>query len=294
MPILQQVVMFVSVVGPLAGLAVAFALLWRGGAIGWPELWAMLIMYSLTGFGVTIGFHRLLTHRAFDTYRPVRLITAILGSVAGQGMAIRWIATHRRHHQRSDRDGDPHSPHLHGQGIRGRLRGMWHAHVAWCFDADAEGMARSVPDLIADKALLRIDRLYFFWVGLGILAPAVALGLYAGTWNGFFSGMIWGGLVRIALLQHVTWAINSVCHVWGTRPFQSNDHSANNLPLAILALGEGWHNNHHAFPTSARHGLRWWQLDLSYILIRGMAAVGLAWNVRLPTAAAMKAKRQQH
>ena len=300
MPPLQRAAMFVSVVGPLAGLVTAVVLLWRrpgggGGAygVGWPEVWAMLAAYGLCGFGVTIGFHRLLTHQSFQTYRPVRLLLAALGSAAGQGMVIRWCATHRRHHQRADRDGDPHSPHLHGRGAAGLARGMWHAHVGWCFDADRPGLARSVPDLVGDRGLLWVDRLYFLWVGLGLLAPAVAVGLWAGSWRGFASGLVWGGLVRVCLMQHVTWSINSVCHVWGGRPFDSGDRSTNNLPLALLSLGEGWHNNHHAFPTSARHGLRWWQFDASYVAIRAMARAGLAWGVRVPAARAMAGKRRR-
>jgi stearoyl-CoA desaturase (Delta-9 desaturase) len=295
MPRLQQVVMFLSVAGPIAGLIVAIVLLWRrspaGGGIGWPEVLAMLVMYALAGFGVTIGFHRLLTHRAFQTPRPVRLLLAILGSSAGQGMAINWIATHRRHHQLSDHEGDPHSPHLHGKHGWGLLRGMLHAHVGWCFDADPADMARSVPELLADRAMLRIDRLYFLWVFLGILLPATALGLWSHSWNGFISGLIWGGIVRICLMQHVTWSINSVCHVWGGREFHTADHSTNNFPVALLSLGEGWHNNHHAFPTSARHGLRWWQIDFSYIVIRAMALLGLARDIRLPSTVAKTAKR---
>jgi stearoyl-CoA desaturase (delta-9 desaturase) len=295
LPLLQQGVMFLSVAGPFAGLIVAIVLLWRrspaGGGIGWPEVAAMGVMYALAGFGVTIGFHRLLTHRAFQTPRPVRLLLAILGSSAGQGMAINWIATHRRHHQLSDREGDPHSPHLHGGHGLGLLRGMWHAHVGWCFDADPAEMARSVPELLADRAMLLIDRLYFLWVFLGIMLPATALGLWSHSWNGFVSGLIWGGIVRICLMQHVTWSINSVCHVWGGREFQTTDCSTNNFPIALLSLGEGWHNNHHAFPTSARHGLRWWQVDLSYMLIRAMAWIGLAWDVRLPSSSAANAKR---
>jgi stearoyl-CoA desaturase (delta-9 desaturase) len=293
MPRLQQGVMFLSVVGPFVGLLTAIVLLWQRDSIvgiGWPEIVVMLIMYGLTGFGVTIGFHRLLTHRAFDTPRPVRLIFAILGSAAAQGMAINWCATHRRHHQSSDRDGDPHSPHLHGDGILAQLKGMFHAHVGWCFDADQPNLARSVPDLLEDRALLKIDRLYFLWVALGIFLPAIALGLYAQSWHGFVSGMIWGGFARIFLMQHVTWSINSVCHVWGTRPFASADHSRNNFPIAILALGEGWHNNHHAFPTSARQGLKWWQFDSSYLIIKTMSYLGLAWALRVPSDAAIKAK----
>ena len=289
--------MGVTVVGPFLGLLAAMALLWHGGAdgsggIGWAEVVVMGVMYALAGFGVTIGYHRLLTHRAFEAPRPVRLLLAVLGSAAGQGMVIKWCATHRRHHQRADRDGDPHSPHLHGgAGLGGLLRGMWHAHVGWTFEADKPGLARSVPDLLADRALMRIDQLYLMWVALGLLAPAVAMGLYAGSWRGFLSGLVWGGLVRIFLMHHVTWSINSVCHVWGARPFASGDESTNNFPIAIVSLGEGWHNNHHAFPTSARHGLRWWQFDASWVVIRAMALLGLARDLRVPSPSAMAAKR---
>jgi stearoyl-CoA desaturase (delta-9 desaturase) len=294
MPRLQRIVMFLSVVGPFVGLLAAIVLLWRrspaGGGIGWPEVIAMVVMYSLAGFGVTIGFHRLLTHKSFETPRPVRLLLAILGSSAGQGMLIRWCATHRRHHQQSDREGDPHSPHLHGDGFFEMVRGFYHAHVGWCFDADRPDLARSVPDLLNDRTRVVIEQRYFRWVGLGLLLPAVALGLWAHNWHGFVSGLIWGGLVRVFLMQHVTWSINSACHVWGNRPFRSGDHSTNNFPIAIVSLGEGWHNNHHAFPTSARHGLRWWQFDASWVVIRTMKLLGLAWDVRLPTDSAMTAK----
>ncbi len=286
--------MFFSVVGPVAGMLVAIALLWhRSGSawtVGWPEVAAMVAMYALAGFGVTIGFHRLLTHQSFQTARPIRLLLAVLGSSAGQGMLIRWCATHRRHHQKSDRDGDPHSPHLHGEGFFQMLRGFSHSHVGWCFKADEPQLARSVPDLLSDPALLLIDQLYFLWVGLGLLIPATAVGLLLHSWHGFMTGLIWGGLVRICLMQHVTWSVNSVCHIWGNRTFNSGDHSTNNFPVALLSLGEGWHNNHHAFPTSARHGLAWWQVDTTYLVIALMERLGLAWNVRVPTRAAVAAK----
>jgi stearoyl-CoA desaturase (delta-9 desaturase) len=287
--------MFFSVVGPFVGLIAAILLLWRHapgtGGIGWPEILVMLVTYSLMGFGVTIGFHRLLTHRAFEAPRPVKLLLAVLGSAAAQGMVIRWCAAHRRHHQCSDREGDPHSPHLHGDGWMDGLRGFWHAHVGWCFDADRPDLVRSIPDLLADPALLLIDRLYFFWVALGIFLPAVALGLYERSWHGVVAGAIWGGLLRIFLMQHVTWSVNSVCHVWGNRPFRSGDHSANNYAVALLSLGEGWHNNHHAFPTSVRQGLQWWQVDATYLVVKTMSYVGLAKNLRQPTVEAVAAKR---
>lgn len=295
MPPVQTVVMFCSVVGPILGLVAAMFLLWHrtstGGGIGWPEVVVMAAMYALCGFGVTIGYHRLLTHRAFETYRPIKLMLAIFASASGQGMCIRWVATHRRHHQRSDHEGDPHSPHLHGDGLRGRLRGLFHAHVAWCFDKDQPDLARSVPDLLADPLLSLIDQFYFVWVFLGILVPGLLLGWYYHSWLGFVSGAIWGGLLRICLVQHVTWSINSACHVWGTRPFKNGDYSTNNLPIAIISLGEGWHNNHHAFPTSARHGLRWWEFDATWIVISLMKFTGLAWNVRVPGEAAMRTRQ---
>jgi len=294
MPFRQRAAVFVTVVSPFVGLLVAIALLWhRRDArwqIGWPEMTVLLGMYALAGFGVTIGYHRLLTHKAFETYRVVRLLFAILGSSACQGMVIKWCATHRRHHQQADREGDPHSPHLHGEGVLDRVRGFWHSHMGWTFDADKPRLARSVPDLLGDPLLMGIDQLYFLWVAIGLLLPSALLGIIFRSWTAFASGIIWGGLVRICLMQHVTWSVNSVCHIWGSRPFKNGDHSANNVAVAFLSLGEGWHNNHHAFPTSARHGLRFWQFDPSYLIIKAMQRVGLAWKIRLPSDRAMEAK----
>ncbi len=294
MPWPQQVVMWITVAGPILGLVAAIVLLWNRGPaatrFGWTELALLLGFYAITALGITIGFHRLLTHKAFETYRPIRLALAIVGSAGGQGMFIRWVATHRRHHQQADREGDPHSPHLHGHGPGGLLKGLFHAHVAWVFDPDKPDLARSVTDLTSDPLMLLIDRLYHFWVVIGILIPGFLMLALTRSWSGFWSGIIWGGLVRICLLQHATWSINSICHVVGTRPFNSSDHSTNCAPFGIICFGEGWHNNHHAFPTSARHGLRWWEIDTSYLIIRGMEKVGLAWNVRLPSRAAIAAK----
>ena len=292
MSLLQQATMFISVVAPIVGLIAAIVIFWHRGwaSVGWPEVVAMVGMYALTGYGVTIGFHRLLTHRSFDTPRIMRLFFAICGSMAAQGAAIRWCATHRRHHQTSDHQGDPHSPHLHGDGAFGLLRGMWHAHMGWLFHRDEPDMAKSVADLLADPWMVFIDRFYFFWVFLGLAIPGAIFGIVTRSWQGAISGMIWGGLVRICLMQHVTWSINSVCHVWGGRPFRTSDHSANNWICAVLALGEGWHNNHHAFPTSARQGLKWWQFDSSWIIIKMIGLVGVAKNIRTPTRQAMETK----
>jgi stearoyl-CoA desaturase (delta-9 desaturase) len=296
MPWPQKLTMLASVGVPFLGLIAAIVMLWNREnsvvSVGWTEITLMLVMYAITGFGVTIGFHRLLTHRSFECPRPIRYLLAVCGSIAGQGMCIRWCATHRRHHQLADHEGDPHSPHLHGGGIGGFFRGMWHAHLGWCFDADKPDLQRSIPDLLADRPLVIIDKLYLVWVIGGILMPGVILGLVTMSWQGLVAGVVWGGLVRIFLLHHITWSINSICHVFGTRPYESGDHSTNNYPIAVLSLGEGWHNNHHAFPTSARHGLRWWQFDASWCLITLMKWTGLAWNVRVPNEAALQAKRR--
>lgn len=287
----SQLAVAVGVVGPFVGLLAAMVLLW-GRGMGWVDLWLLVGMYSLTVIGVTVGFHRLFTHKAFETVRPIRAFLAIAGSMSIQGPVIKWCAIHRRHHQVSDLDGDPHSPHLHGDGFINMLKGMWHAHVAWIFEPDPENLKRSVKDLVADRTLMRINNLFVVWVALGMLIPAAIGFAVTRSWYGALSGFLWGGLVRAFLMHHVTWSINSVCHVWGTRPYDSQDHSRNNFPIAIISFGEGWHNNHHAFPTSARHGLHWWQVDISYIFIRSLQLIGLAWNVRIPPKAALDSKRR--
>jgi stearoyl-CoA desaturase (delta-9 desaturase) len=206
--------------------------------------------------------------------------------MAVQGSALRWAAFHRRHHQHSDVPGDPHSPLGHGGGVRGVLKGFWHAHLAWVFRPDPGGLDRYAADLRKDAPVRVASALFPVWVLLGLTIPAVLGGVLAGTWAGAGLGLLWGGLARIFLAHHVTWSVNSVCHLWGSRPYPEKDHSRNNWLVGMLALGEGWHNNHHAFPTSARHGFRWWQVDASYYAIRLLAAVGLAWKVRLPGAPA--------
>jgi stearoyl-CoA desaturase (Delta-9 desaturase) len=211
--------------------------------------------------------------------------------MAVQGPLLKWVALHRRHHQHSDKEADPHSPHAYGSGVRGMLRGMWHAHIGWLLKPDGPGLRKYVVDLVPDRVVRAVSRLFPLWVAVGLLLPALLGGLIAGSWKGALLGFLWGGLARVFLVHHVTWSINSICHLWGSRPFRSHDESRNNVVFGILGMGEGWHNNHHAFPSSARHGLAWWQVDVSYWIIRGLAAVGLARNVRLPSAAAIEAKR---
>ncbi len=271
----------IAVVAPFLGLALAIVLLW-GWGFRWVELGLLLGMYVVTALGITVGFHRLFTHQAFETNRVVQCILAILGSMAVQGPLLKWVALHRRHHQHSDREEDPHSPHHQGGGLLGLVRGAWHAHLGWVFQADPPNLSHYIKDLRQNRLARIVSALFPVWVAVGLLIPALLGGLMTLSWTGALLGFLWGGLARIFLVHHVTWSVNSVCHLWGRRPFRTNDHSRNNSVFGVLALGEGWHNNHHAFPTSARHGLKWWQFDATYGVIRILALLGLAWKVRLP------------
>jgi stearoyl-CoA desaturase (Delta-9 desaturase) len=291
-PLGVRIANLVAVIVPLAAMLIAIVSLW-GRGFTWLDFGLLLGMYALTVLGITVGFHRLFTHRSFETSAPVAFIFGVLGSMAVQGRLFNWVALHRRHHQHSDEPGDPHSPHLAGGGPWGVLRGMWHAHLGWLFQRNRPDLSRYAKDLEQSFSLRVANRLFFFWVALGLLLPAVISGLIGGTWAAAFWGFMWGGLVRILLVHHVTWSVNSVCHLWGRRPYRSDDKSRNNFLFGVLAFGEGWHNTHHAFPTSARHGLRWWQLDLSYWIIRALEMMGMAWNVKLPSAQAQtNASRQ--
>jgi stearoyl-CoA desaturase (delta-9 desaturase) len=269
----------------------AIALLW-GWGVTWVDLSLLAGFYLLTAVGITVGFHRLFVHRSFETYTWVKFILAVLGSMAVQGPLFNWVAQHRRHHQHSDTEHDPHSPHRYGPRWWARARGLWHAHIGWAFRADAPGLARYVQDLRKSWALRLSDHLFLVWAAVGLALPAALGGLITGSWTGVWTGLVCGGLVRLFLVHHVTWSVNSAGHLWGSRPYRSDDHSRNNFVLGVLALGEGWHNAHHAFPTSARHGLRWWQVDVSYYLIRLLALLGLAWNVRLPSLEARERQRR--
>jgi stearoyl-CoA desaturase (Delta-9 desaturase) len=249
--------------------------------LGWNDIVVFASMYVLTGLGVTVGFHRLLTHRAFKTRRSIRAMLSILGSAAIEGPVISWVADHRKHHAFSDRHGDPHSPHVdHGQGWVGAIRGLVHAHVGWLFIHTQRGCrARYAPDLLADPVVDWVDRTFLVWAIGGLLA-AFGLGwLIGGTVRDGLTGLLWGGAVRMLVLHHVTYSINSLCHFFGGRRFETGDESRNLAWLAPLSLGEAWHNNHHAFPTSADHGLRSWELDLSALVIRALERAGLAWDV---------------
>ncbi len=275
---------------PFAGLVVAIVLLW-GGAFNWVYLALLGGMYLATAVGITVGYHRFFSHRSFKTSRPMTAFLAALGSMAVEGPVLQWVAVHRCHHQHSDDHDDPHSPHTHGTGLWAIVRGMWHAHMGWLLRAPSRGLAKYVQDLRKDRLVRRMSQLFPVWVFLGLLIPAALGGLLTLSWTGVLLGFIWGGLVRVFLVHHVTWSINSVCHIWGTRPYDNHDESRNNTFFGVFAMGEGWHNNHHAFPSSARHGLHWWQLDVSYLIIRAMALVGLARDVRIPSPDRIAAKR---
>jgi stearoyl-CoA desaturase (Delta-9 desaturase) len=268
--------------------------IWRawGGVLQWQDLVVMSIGYALTGVGITVGFHRLFTHRSFKTYLPVRVLFAVLGSAAVEGPLIEWVSTHRMHHRFSDRHGDPHSPHVdHGAGWRGAFAGLLHAHVGWLLSSsDGANPQRYAPDLLADPVLRWVDRLFVVWVLAGLAVPFGIGVAITGTVAGGLGGLLWGGAVRIMLLHHATFSVNSLCHYFGRRNFDTRDESRNLAWLALPTLGEAWHNNHHAFPTSAHHGLTRRQLDPGGWLIDTLERVGLAWDVVRITTTSQHAK----
>ena len=266
---------------PLVGLIAAIVLLWDR-AVGPLELGLLVGLYLLTALGVTLGYHRMFTHRAFESSRVFRAIVAVLGSMAVQGSVITWVADHRKHHTFTDQAGDPHSPHLAGPGFWGAVKGLWHAHVGWLFET--VGMAereRFAPDLLRDRVLKVVDKLFFLWVGLSLAIPFALGWLLGGGLGAALTALLWGGFVRVFLLHHVTWSINSVCHFFGRKRFDIEDESRNVFWLAPLSMGEAWHHNHHAFPTSAFHGLSPWErvADPTGLLIALLEKLGIIWNV---------------
>jgi stearoyl-CoA desaturase (delta-9 desaturase) len=266
----------VGVIVPFVAFLGALVLLWNR-AVGPLDLAILALMYLLSGVGVTVGFHRLLTHRAFETHRPLKYVFAVLGSLSVQGPVITWVADHRKHHAHTDEEGDPHSPHVgHGSGLRGLL----HAHMGWLMNNMGRAQRRRyAPELMEDAGMRRINRSFELIVLAGLAIPFALGYLLGGTLTAALTALLWGGLVRIFLLHHVTWSINSVCHFFGRRRFATDDHSTNVFWLALPSLGESWHHNHHAFPRSAQQGLRRWELDPSGALIALLERLGLAWNV---------------
>jgi stearoyl-CoA desaturase (Delta-9 desaturase) len=265
---------------PFLLLAVAAWQVWDE-ALHWRDLAILAGAYLVTGFGITVGFHRLFTHRSFKTGEAVRGIFAALGSAAIEGPVISWVADHRKHHMFSDEEGDPHSPHVgHGGGWRGTLRGLFHAHLGWLFIHTERGSKRRfAPDLLKDPVVRFVDRTFLLWAVVGLAIPFVLGYVLGGTLVAGLTALLWGGAIRVFLLHHLTYSINSICHVFGRRRFATGDQSRNVFWLALPTMGEAWHNNHHAFPTSAFHGLERKQLDPSGAVIRMLERLGLAWDV---------------
>lgn len=270
-----------AVIVPFAAFVAAVAFL-PASLVGWQDLAILAVMYVVTGLGITVGYHRLFTHNSFKAKKPLRYGLAVAGTMAVEGPVIEWVADHRKHHAHTDVEGDPHSPHVgHGEGWRAGFRGLVHAHMGWLWRTQGGAAKRKyAADLLDDPGIKRIHRLFLPIVIAGLLIPTAAgFALSGGELMGAFTGYLWGGLVRIFLVHHVTWSINSVCHYVGRRRFDIEDESTNVSWLALPSFGESWHHNHHAFPRSASHGLRWYEIDTSALVIRLFEKLGWAENV---------------
>jgi stearoyl-CoA desaturase (delta-9 desaturase) len=277
---LDRVLTGIVTAAPIILLGLAVWQTWNK-QLHWHDLVVFVITYVPIGLGVTVGFHRLLTHRSFRTSPFMRGVLAALGTAAIEGPVISWVADHRKHHAFSDREGDPHSPHVgHAGGLKGALTGLLHAHVGWLFIHTQRGAKeRYARDLLADPVIRFVDRTTLLWIALGLAFPFVLGMAIGGSVTAGLTGLLWGGAVRVFVLHHVTYSINSLCHFFGRQRFATDDHSRNLLWLSPFSLGEAWHNNHHAFPTSAFHGLRWWEMDVSGLTIRALERMGLVWDV---------------
>jgi stearoyl-CoA desaturase (delta-9 desaturase) len=277
----EQTMLVLFVVVPFLAVLAAVPVAW-GGWLGWTDAILAMSFYYFGLFGITVGFHRLFTHGGFKANRALKIALALAGSFAIEGPVVTWVAEHRRHHAFSDREGDPHSPWRFGESIGGLTKGFWWAHLGWMFDPNHTNQEKYAPDLLADKDIRRIDDFFPLWVVLSMTLPAVIGGLVTWSITGALTAFFWASLVRVFLLHHVTWSINSVCHIVGERPYASRDRSANFWPLAILSGGESWHNTHHADPTCARHGIDRGQIDMSARIIWAFEKFGWATNVRWP------------
>jgi stearoyl-CoA desaturase (delta-9 desaturase) len=277
----HKIVNLIGVPAPLVGLVVAIVLLWNR-AIGPLELALLVGFYVVTCLGVTLGYHRMFTHRAFESSRAFTAIVAVMGSMAVEGSVITWVADHRKHHAFTDLDGDPHSPHLSGPGFWGGVKGLWHAHIGWLFETVGTAeRERFAADLVKDRLLRAVDKLFFLWVTLSFAIPFALGWIVGGDIGTALTALLWGGFVRVFLLHHVTWSINSICHFFGRKRFDIEDESRNVFWLAPLSMGEAWHHNHHAFPTSAFHGLRPGErlADPTGLVIALLEKLGVVWNV---------------
>ena len=281
--VFQRRVVLALTILPFLGFVAAVAWLW-GNGLSVVDVSIFVALHAFTGLGITVGYHRLLTHKSFETPQWILVLFAFAGSMAIEGSAISWVAAHRRHHAFADKEGDPHSPHLvEGAGLKAVAKGLWYAHVGWFFDEEKTSLERWAPDLMKNRAIRRVDKYFPYIAVFSFVLPALLGYAFTQSLGGAISAFLWAGLTRILLLHHVTWSVNSICHFYGRRPFQTTDESTNNWPLAIISFGESWHNNHHAFPTSAMHGLKGWQVDPGALVIRSLERLGLAWDVKRVT-----------
>lgn len=284
---MARVVTAIIVGVPFVALVAGVVRFW-GRGVGLRDVLLAAGCYALVGHGMSIGFHRLLAHRSFVACRPLKLVLVALGSMAYEGGPVGWVANHRRHHACSDTADDPHSPQHHGGGVGGQLKGLWHAHVGWLFTFPGAPARRHAADLLADRDIVVMNALFPMWCVVSLAAPFGAGWLLGSSFNAALSALFWAGLVRVCLLHHATWSVNSLCHMFGRRPFTTSDHSSNIAPLAVLSLGESWHNGHHAFPRSARHGLLRGQWDSSGRLIRMFERMTWASDVHWPSTESLR------
>ena len=286
----EQIALALFIAIPFVALVAAVPVAW-GWGLGWSDVVIAVVMYFITGFGITGGFHRYFTHGSFKAKRPLRIALAVMGSLAVEGPVIRWVADHRRHHKFSDKEGDPHSPWRYGETVPALMKGLYHAHMGWLFDVEQTNQRQYAPDLLKDKDIVRVSRMFPWIVMASLLVPAALGALVTWSWQGGVTAFFWGSLVRMALLHHTTWSINSICHAIGERNFTSRDRSGNVWWLAVLSLGESWHNLHHADPTSARHGVDRGQIDITARTIWLFEKAGWAYDARWPTNERLDAKR---
>lgn len=292
---LEQVALAVFIAVPLLAVLASGFVLW-GNGLSWRDVVISTVFYAVSGHGITVGFHRYFTHGSFKATRPLRIALAVAGSLAVEGPVTRWVADHRRHHAYSDKEGDPHSPWRYGTRFGALCKGLWHAHIGWLFDLEQTDQRRFAPDLLADKDVRLVNRLFPVWVVVSLGLPALIGAAWAGLAGdnvsaGALSAFFWGSVIRIAVLHHATWSINSICHAVGEQPFETRDQSRNVWPLALISMGESWHNLHHADPTSARHGVDRGQVDTSATVIKGLEKLGWATDVRWPTPERIEARR---
>jgi len=286
----EQIALYLFVIVPFLAVLAAIPVAW-GWGLTWQDVVITGVFYLVSGLGITVGFHRYFTHGSFKARRPLRIALALAGTLAIEGPVIRWVADHRRHHAFSDKEGDPHSPWRYGTNFRALAKGFGYAHMGWLFDVEQTNQDRFAPDLLADADLKRINRAFPYIVAFSLLGPAAIGGLWSMSLTGALTAFFWASLVRISVLHHVTWSINSVCHTIGERPFAVRDQSRNFWPLAIISFGESWHNLHHADPTSARHGVLRGQLDPSARVIRWFEQLGWAAEARWPSRERIDSKR---